>query len=256
MVRILAAIAAGIAAPVAFTIAGLGQQDTPAQGQVTTVAGERSPVLARQGGDPAEGAASESPQASTGEFVYVVQPGDTLSGIAALFSVPIDDLLQANGIDNPEHIVAGHRISVPIQPLDDRPDDGESPAIEEALRQAEAEFGLPRGLLLALAWRESSWRQDAVSPAGAIGLTQVLPATADWVHERLLDQELDWRHSAAGNASMGAAYLRFLLDRAEGDVWLALAAYYQGWRGIEVYGPHEGTRAYVNSVLALVSSYQ
>lgn len=45
--------------------------------------------------------------------VYIVQPGDTLSGIATSFGVTVDDLIRANGISDPDHVVVGTRLIIP-----------------------------------------------------------------------------------------------------------------------------------------------
>ncbi len=72
---------------------------------------------------------------------------------------------------------------------------------------------------------ESSFRSTAVSPVGAIGLTQVMPATANWLvpgteGEDLLD--------ARFNLRIGFRYLRKLIDTYGGDAELALLAYNRG----------------------------
>jgi N-acetylmuramoyl-L-alanine amidase len=123
------------------------------------------------------------------------------------------------------------------------------------LRDAELEFGLPVGLLRALAWQESGWQQHVVSGAGAVGLTQLLPSTAEWVVEFLLGEPLNWKTDARANARVGAAFLRHLINRAQGDLRLALASYYQGWSSVERYGLYDETRQYVENVLFLAESY-
>lgn len=81
----------------------------------------------------------------------------------------------------------------------------------------------------ALAFRlvriESSFRQHAVSQAGAVGYTQVKPSTA-----RLLDPSVryDQLFETETNLRLGFRYLRLLLHRYEGDVKLALLAYNRG----------------------------
>lgn len=206
--------------------------------------------------EPALSLAPEDALEDLGSLEYTLQPGDTLLGVARLFDVSVDDLLEHNAIADPGAVPAGLTLSVPLPAESSPPSSADAPDIERALREAEREFDLPSGLLLAVAWRESTWQQDAVSSAGAIGIAQVLPSTAEWVQETLLEEERDWRGSARDNAYVAAAYLRFLLDRADGDVWWALAAYYQGWRGMELDGPVGATSGYVRSVLELVPRFQ
>lgn len=46
-------------------------------------------------------------------IVYIVQPGDSLSGIAIRFNIPLEELMRANGITDPDHINAGQRLIIP-----------------------------------------------------------------------------------------------------------------------------------------------
>jgi soluble lytic murein transglycosylase-like protein len=75
-------------------------------------------------------------------------------------------------------------------------------------------------LLAALVWQESRWRADAVSRAGAVGLTQLMPDTARHLG-------VDPRDPIA-NLAGGARYLRQQLDLFDGDIEKALAAYNAG----------------------------
>jgi soluble lytic murein transglycosylase-like protein len=75
-------------------------------------------------------------------------------------------------------------------------------------------------LLSALIWQESRWNPRAVSRKGAIGLTQLMPGTARDLGVNPMDP--------LANLVGGARYLRLLLDRFDGDVERALAAYNAG----------------------------
>jgi soluble lytic murein transglycosylase-like protein len=81
-------------------------------------------------------------------------------------------------------------------------------------------FDLSPSLLEAVVWQESRWRENAVSPAGARGLAQLMPGTA-----RYLGVDPD---DPAANLEGGARYLREQLDRFDGDLEKALAAYNAG----------------------------
>jgi soluble lytic murein transglycosylase-like protein len=118
-------------------------------------------------------------------------------------------------------------------------------ALSDPLSIAARANGLPPALLRAVAWRESRGRQDAVSPKGAIGVMQLMPATA----AELGVDPRDLLQNLAG----GAAYLRRQLD-AFGSVPLALAAYNAGPGAVRRFGgipPYAETRAYVRSVMAM-----
>ena len=83
-----------------------------------------------------------------------------------------------------------------------------------------ARFDLSPTLIEALVWQESRWRANAVSPAGARGLAQLMPGTA-----RDLGGDAN---DPFANLEGGARYLREQLDRFDGDLERALAAYNAG----------------------------
>lgn len=72
---------------------------------------------------------------------------------------------------------------------------------------------------------ESSFRRNVVSPKGAIGYTQVLPTTAQWLDPSVETKDL---FDTQTNLHMGFRYLHFLLGEYEGDMRLALLAYNRG----------------------------
>jgi soluble lytic murein transglycosylase-like protein len=81
-------------------------------------------------------------------------------------------------------------------------------------------FDLSPTLIEAVVWQESRWRADAVSPVGARGLTQLMPGTARYLGVNPLDP--------LANLEGGARYLREQLDRFDGNIEKALAAYNAG----------------------------
>src|SRR5690606_8132920 len=85
-------------------------------------------------------------------------------------------------------------------------------------------FGVPPAFALAVAWQESGWQQAVVSSAGAIGVMQLLPATADWVGEAMLGSSVDPR-DLRQNVRGGVRLLAHYLDRYDGDRAKVLAAY-------------------------------
>ena len=133
---------------------------------------------------------------------------------------------------------------------------------EQIVRGHAENYGLEPQLVAAVIYQESKFDADAVSDSGAVGLMQLLPATAQGIadrtggtgwHERdLVDPELNIRY--------GAWYLRHLLDKYE-DEQLALAAYNAGqtnvdrWREAGVGIPFAETRHYVERVRELKATY-
>lgn len=83
-----------------------------------------------------------------------------------------------------------------------------------------ARFDLSPALIEALVWQESRWRAEALSPVGARGLAQLMPGTA-----RELGVNPD---DPFANLEGGARYLRQQIDRFDGDLERALAAYNAG----------------------------
>lgn len=101
-------------------------------------------------------------------------------------------------------------------------------------------------LIKAVILTESAGRQRAVSPKGAQGLMQLMPATAARFG---VTNAFDPMQNMKG----GAAYLRWLLDRYDGDVIKAVAAYNAGEGKVDRYGgipPYRETRDYVRRVQA------
>ena len=123
----------------------------------------------------------------------------------------------------------------------------ETEHVRSAIEKSARSHGIHPDLLRAVIWVESGFNPGAVSPAGARGLMQLMPATAREVG--VIDV-----FSPAHNIDGGARYLRYLLDRYNGNLSLALAAYNAGpgavdsFRGIPRY---RETRQYVNRVLAV-----
>jgi len=117
-------------------------------------------------------------------------------------------------------------------------------ALEDAIARAALETGLEPALLAAVVEVESGFDPFAVSPKGAAGLMQLMPGTA---RELSLDDPFD----AAANIAAGARWLRRLIDRYQGDLDLALAAYNAGEGAVERFGgipPFPETRRYVRLV--------
>lgn len=109
--------------------------------------------------------------------------------------------------------------------------------------RAADKYGLPRNLVRSVIAAESGFQPCAVSPKGAIGLMQLMPGTA-----RELGAD---PNDPAQNLDAGARYLRDLLDKYNGALWHALAAYNAGPGAVEKYKgvpPYAETIRYINRV--------
>jgi SLT domain-containing protein len=122
--------------------------------------------------------------------------------------------------------------------------------IADSITRAAQRYNLPEKLIASVIQAESNFQVDAVSPAGAQGLMQLMPATA---RELGVDDPFDVRQNIDG----GASYLRSMLDRFGGDVRLALAAYNAGPGTVEKYNgnvPYRETQNYIERVLRNISA--
>ncbi len=118
----------------------------------------------------------------------------------------------------------------------------------DTVREAARATELDPALLHAVIAAESGHNPGAVSPRGARGLMQLMPATARRFG-------VDNPHDPAQNIHAGARYLRELRDLFRGDLRLALAAYNAGPGAVLKHGstvpPYEETRRYVPRVMQL-----
>jgi soluble lytic murein transglycosylase-like protein len=97
--------------------------------------------------------------------------------------------------------------------------------LAEQIRVAAQRSDIDAGIAFGLVQVESSFRRTAVSRAGAVGYTQLLPSTARWVAPGTTRGQL---FQTETNLEIGFRYLRYLLDKYDGDIRLALTAYNRG----------------------------
>jgi soluble lytic murein transglycosylase-like protein len=151
--------------------------------------------------------------------------------VAQLFEVDGAGALQRlAGIDAPAPVPGTRETPVIAAPA----------KLQPLFAAAAARYAISASLLHSIAARESGFRQASVSPAGAIGVMQLMPATA-----RALGRN---PHDLADNIFGGAAYLRQLLDCFDGDIERAIAAYNAGPAAVSHYGgvpPFAETRRYL-----------
>ncbi|HEX4860271.1 MAG TPA: lytic transglycosylase domain-containing protein [Rhizomicrobium sp.] len=144
--------------------------------------------------------------------------------------------------------IEGTRPLVPAAPVRIRAD--RAPA-RAALRLAAIRHDMSPSLVEAVAWQESRWNQDAVSPKGARGVMQLMPGTA-----RSLGVDA---RDLGSNVDGGAAYLAQMLRRFDGDIVRSLAAYNAGPEAVARYNgvpPYRETRAFVDGILDRLAGVQ
>ena len=117
--------------------------------------------------------------------------------------------------------------------------------IDGYLIDAGTKNGIDPLLLYSIMHQESSFKSHAISPKGARGLMQLMPGTAMRFG---VTNIFDPRQNIEG----GARYVRFLLERFDGDVTLTLAGYNAGEGAVEKYGwrvpPYAETQEYVRRI--------
>ena len=127
----------------------------------------------------------------------------------------------------------------------------EKEIIEHSIHKAAQKYNLPSSLIKAVIKAESNFDPNAVSSAGAQGLMQLMPATAD---------ELGVTNSfnIEQNIDGGSHYLRKMLDKFGGNTKLALAAYNAGPGTVEKFNgnvPYPETRNYIKRVMRFSAKF-
>lgn len=120
------------------------------------------------------------------------------------------------------------------------------------INEAAKRYGVDAALIKAIIMAESGYNHKAVSKRGAVGLMQLMPATATALGVEDL-------YNPVHNINGGAKYIKLLLDKYNGDLKLALAAYNAGSTKVRKYNgipPFRATRRYVKKVVDYFWIYQ
>ena len=118
--------------------------------------------------------------------------------------------------------------------------------------EAGNKYGIDPALLKAIIMAESGYNHLAISKKGAVGLMQLMPQTADALG---VEDIYDPHHNVHG----GAKYFRQLLNKFNGNLELALAAYNAGTTKVRKYNgipPYRSTRIYIKKVIEYYWHYQ
>lgn len=137
----------------------------------------------------------------------------------------------------------------------------------EEITASSAEYSLDKYLVCAVIYTESSFKDDAKSSAGAIGLMQIMPNTGNWAAEKMeLQDYSESKLSDPGvNIAIGCWYLNYLNDMFGGDMRKVLAAYNAGPANVKEWSksddslsniPYEETRQYLDRVLRYYEIYK
>jgi N-acetylmuramoyl-L-alanine amidase len=225
---------------------------------------------------PVSSSSSSASSSSAGS--YVVQPGDTLSAVAARAGVSVAGLAVANGLDpngilpagtalqlsggsssgttgpvststasangQPVGVAAQGTASAPPYPTPET-------VTSSQVGQIASANGVSPSLAAAIGYQESGFNNNLVSSADARGVMQILPGTWDWINRTLTNGTPLAPASAAENVRGGVLLLHSLLNSTGGDSALAAAGYYQGLSSVRANGMFSDTQNYVNNIMAL-----
>jgi hypothetical protein len=195
---------------------------------------------------------------------YVVERGDTASGLAVRLGAWTSEIVSHNHLGRSGSLRVGQRIEVPVVGRDhargaDRGGrhggpprtrtwqhpDPDREKVRRVIAGAARSHHVDPHLALAVAWQESGWQTGLVSSADAIGAMQVLPSTGRWM-EHYAGRDLDLRRTG-DNATAGVLLLRVLSRHTQRRAH-KIGAYYQGLGAVQRHGLYEETRTYVANV--------
>lgn len=124
-------------------------------------------------------------------------------------------------------------------------------AFDAIIREASATYNIPFAFIKGVIKTESNFNPTVISPVGAMGLMQLMPATASYLGVK---DPFDPRQNIFG----GTKLLRILTNRYNGDINLLLSAYNAGEGAVDRYDgiPYAQTREYVRRVYSHYKHYQ
>ncbi len=184
---------------------------------------------------------------------YVVRSGDTLGKIAVRYHTTIAALAKLNHISNANLIYVGRSICLSGSGNVAPPANNGSglewttqSQVRQALINAADRRGLPRNLVLAVAWQESNWTQHVIAWDGGVGAMQLMPYTTAWLNAQMHTNYNPYR--LYDNIELGTSYLLMLWRQFGGYLPRLISAYNEGSRNVLTRGIFNWN--YVNNVLA------
>lgn len=253
------------------TLNGITDPDRVTEGQTLKLPA----ATARAGGAPsaqaqgAPAAAAAPAGAPAGE--YVVQPGDTLSGIAKAVGVGLKALLDANELTDPDRLTVGQKVVVPAGGSAPQPavpaarsnQPGTAAPAGQAAAPAAAssdeasttinrlaqQYGVDPALVRALAWIDTDGKPRKLEAPGGVGYLAVTDPTFEYIQASLVKRALD-RAVPGDNLEAGVAYVASMLKWG-GEETKGLAGFIQGPGSVRANGIRPATEDQIKRILAL-----
>jgi beta-lactamase class A/LysM repeat protein len=276
----LGAIAAhyGVTIEQLVTLNGITDPDRVTEGQALKLP---PAATARAGGAPSAQAQNAAPAASVAAAApaglpageYVVQPGDTLSGIAKAVGVGLKALLDANELVDADRLTVGQKLVVPAgatgaapgvpaarsnQPGTAAPAGQTAAPVPAAAPSDEAsttinrlaqQYGVDPALVRALAWIDTDGKPRKLEAPGGLGYLAVTDSTFDYIQASLVKRALD-RAVPGDNLEAGIAYVASMLKWG-GEETKGLAGFIQGPGSVRANGIRTATEDQIKRILAL-----
>jgi LysM repeat protein/beta-lactamase class A len=264
--------------PAAPARATAGSSGASPPGQTGSAPANQAPASQPTGSQPpaqastkptGNGSASSTGASNTSE--YVVQSGDTLSGIAKAAGVSLKALLEANELADPDRLKVGQKLTVPAGATPPAPSapaarsnqpgaSGASapaaqqpnPATDEAgaaLDRLAQQYSIDPALARALAWIETDGKAQRLDSPGGVGYLTVTDKTFEFIQQTLVKRTLD-RANPTDNLEAGIAYVASMLKWG-GEEPKGLAGFLQGPGSVRTNGVRPAIEEQVKRILAL-----
>lgn len=173
-------------------------------------------------------------------IMITIMKTDSYAGSDIYFYIDENGAYHYTNVPNSDRYTPSKKLSSPS--LDKLSNNTYDAIIRKAANTHQIDFALVKAVIKA----ESSFNPNAISRAGAQGLMQIMPANFEsFAIINPFDPE--------ENITAGTRYLKYLMDRYNQDLRLALAAYNAGPGAVDRYGdipPFQETRGYVQRVLS------